>query len=303
MNDVGFENQSNENGEIITCKERVKQLNELHLKYVDDLTLAESISMKTQLSEVPVHARQQPDTYHERTGHILNPNQSRVFQNLLETERYATENGMRINYRKTKLMVFNPGKIRDFFPRLIFNKMELEVVEEIKLLGVIITKDLSWGPNTDYIVKKANRKLWYLRRLKSLGARTSDLLEIYSKLVRSQLELAVAAWHPGLNGVDRLKIERVQKSACCIILGQEYESYRRALKKLNLETLFERRNKLCIAFSKKAQKHPKFSKWFKPNIKKSCTRTVPKRFCEVVARTERFKHSPISYLTNILNRQ
>ena len=303
VNDVGFENQSNENGEIITCKKRVKQLNELHLKFVDDLTLSESVSMKSQLSEVPVTARQQPDTFHERTGHSLNPSHSRVFQKLIETERYAQENKMKINYRKTKLMVFNPGKTRDFFPRFIFNKMELEVVEEIKLLGVKIRNDLSWGPNTDYIVQKANRKLWCLRRLCNLGASRSDLLEVYMKQVRSQLEFAVAVWHPGLTSEDRMKIERVQKSACCIILGQEYKSYRKALKLLELETLYERRKKLCRTFAKKAQKHTKFKTWFKPNTKKSCTRTIPTRFCEVAARTDRFRQSPISYLTNILNRE
>ena len=210
---------------------------------------------------------------------------------------------MRINYSKTKLMLFNPGKIRDFFPRFMFNKMELEVVEETRLLGVIIRNDLSWGPNTDYIVQKANRKLWCLRRLRKLGASTRDLLEVYTKQVRCQLEYAVAAWHPGLTNEDRLKIERVQKSACCIILGQEYKSYRKALKQLNLETMFERRNRLCKTFAKKALKHPKFSKWFKPNLKKSSTRNVPNKFCDVVARTDRFKESPISYLTNILNNQ
>ena len=288
VNEVGFDNQSNENGEIITCKKRVKQLNELHLKYVDDLTLAESIPMKTQLSEVPVQDRQQPDTFHERTGHRLSPEHSRVFQNLIETEKYAQKNKMQVNYRKTKLMVFNPGKSRDFLPRFTFNRMELDVVEEIKLLGVIIRNDLSWGPNTNFIVQKANRKLWCLRRLSKLGASRSDLLEVYMKQVRIQLEFAVAAWHPGLTSEDRLKIERVQKSACCIILGQEYKSYRKALKILELETLYERRKKLCRTFAKKAQKHTKFAKWFKPNIKKSCTRTIPTRFCEVAARTDRF---------------
>ena len=177
------------------------------------------------------------------------------------------------------------------------------MAEEIKLLGVIIRSDLSWGPNTDNIIKKANGKLWCLRRLKKLGANTVDLLEVYTKLVRSQLEFAVAAWHPGLTGEDRVKIERVQKSAFCIILGQEYQSYRKALKQLEFETLHERRNKLCKGFSKKSQKHPKFTEWFKLNEKKSFTRTIPSRFCPVYARTERFKNSPISYLTNILNNQ
>ena len=85
---------------------------------------------------------------------------------------------MEINYGKTKLMVFNPGKIRDFFPRFPVNNDELEVVEEIKLLGVIIRNDLSWEPNTDYIIKRANKKLWSLSRLKKLGAQTCDLIDV-----------------------------------------------------------------------------------------------------------------------------
>ena len=137
---------------------------------------------------------------------------------------------MKVNYRKTRLMVFNPGKIRDYFPRFEFNKMELEVVEEVKLLGVIISSDLSWGPNTDYMVQKANRKLWYLRRLSKLGASTEDLLEVYTKQVRCHLEFAVAVWHPSLTNEDRMKIERVQKSAACIILGQDYRSYKKVTK-------------------------------------------------------------------------
>ena len=152
-----------------------------------------------------------------------------------------------------------------------------------------------------FIVQKTNRKLWCLRRLKKLGANTSDLIDVYTKLVRSQLELAVPAWHPGLSSEDRLRIERVQKSACCIMLGQNYKSYGKALKHLGLETLHERRNKLCKNFAKKSLKHPKFTKWFKPNVKKSCTRNIPTKFCEVYARTETFKKSPISYLTKLLN--
>ena len=33
VNDIGFRDQSNENGEIITSKKRIKDCNELHLKY------------------------------------------------------------------------------------------------------------------------------------------------------------------------------------------------------------------------------------------------------------------------------
>ena len=303
VNDVGFNDQSNQNGEIITSKRRVKAFNELHLKYVDDLTLAETITMKSQLNHVPAQARPQPDTYHERTGHQLEPEQSRVYNTLVKTEQYAIDNKMQVNHKKTKMMVFNPGVARDFFPRFTFNSNELEVVEEFKLLVVVIRSDLSWHANTDYMVGRAYKKIWCLKRLKQLGAKPSDLMDVYIKQIRCLLEFAVTVWHPSLTNEDRLKIERVQKAALYVIMGQEYRSYRTALKHFQLETLFLRRNKLCKTFAIKSLKDKKFSKWFKPNQKRVYTRYLSPKFCEVYYRTERFRKSPISYLTNILNNQ
>ena len=71
INDLGWDNQSNNIGEIITCRRRLKQVNEIHLKYVDDLALAEAIDMKSQLKTVPVAERPQPDVFRARTGHAL----------------------------------------------------------------------------------------------------------------------------------------------------------------------------------------------------------------------------------------
>ena len=153
------------------------------------------------------------------------------------------------------------------------------------------------------MVKRASKKLWCLRRLKNFGAKTKDLLDVYIKQIRCLLEYAVTVWQPSLTAEDSLKIERVQKCALAIILGQNYKSYKSALLQLNLDTLAARRIKLCEKFSIKAQKHPKFSKWFKPNTRSSVTRSRKNKFCEVYYRTERFKRSPISYFTRLLNSQ
>ena len=302
MNDVGFSDQKNENGDLITCKQRIKKFNELHLKYVDDLVLLETVSLKSQLNKVPKDA-QQPYTYHGRTGHELLPENSKVFQTLQETEHYAEKNKMKINFKKTKLMIFNPARSVDFCPSFSLNDNELETVEETKLLGLIVRSDLSWTSNTQYMVKRANKKLWCLRRLKNLGAEVEDLLDVYFKQIRCLLEYGVAVWQPSLTNEDKIKIERVQKSALSIILGLKYRSYESALNEFNLETLSARRIRLCEKFAIKAQKHPKFTKWFKPNYKKSVTRSKEPKFCEVYYRTERFRKSPISYLTRILNSQ
>ena len=100
INDVGFDDQVNNVGEVVTCKKRLKEYNQIHLKYVDDLTVAEAVSTKTQLKTVPIEQRPQPDNYHDRTGHQLKPEDSKVYKQLIQTENYANENGMKLNYKQ-----------------------------------------------------------------------------------------------------------------------------------------------------------------------------------------------------------
>ena len=119
-----------------------------------------------------------------------------------------------------------------------------------------------------------------LRRLKCLGAENEDLVDVYIKQVRCLLELAAPAWQGAITQAERLDIERIQKSALYIILGEEYESYKLALKKLDLDDLESRRNKLCLKFGKKAEKHEKFNKWFKPNNDPVNTRQEKMKYCD-----------------------
>ena len=58
--------------------------------------------MTDTLTAAPV-TRIQPDTYHARTGHTLKPEKSHVYNQLMKTSKYAKENQMVINEKKTKL--------------------------------------------------------------------------------------------------------------------------------------------------------------------------------------------------------
>ena len=178
-------------------------------------------------------------------------------------------------------------------PELTLDNNELEVVDEIRLIGLILRSDMKWMSNTENMVKKANKRIWILRRLKYLGAKQSDLVDIYVKQIRSVLELAVPAWHSGINQIEKIDIERIQKSAAHIILGEEYESYRQAIKTLGLDSLVDRREKLCLKFALKAEKHNKFVKWFKPAVYPQNTRQDKVKYC-------RFRKSPLPFLTDRL---
>jgi hypothetical protein len=78
----------------------------------------------------------------------------------------------------------------------------------------------------------------------------------------SVLEFGAPVWNSGINKEQVCDIERVQKCSLHIVLGEDYTGYADALAKVGLDTLEERRLKLCQNFAKKAVKDPKHSNWF-----------------------------------------
>ena len=105
---------------------------------------------------------------------------------------------MKLNLNKTKFMKFDSSKSIDFMPTFQIDGHEIDLVEEIKILDVIITSDLKFSSNTEYIVERAFKRIWMLRRLKNLGASDELLIDVYIKQVRSVFELAVPVWHSSL---------------------------------------------------------------------------------------------------------
>ena len=105
----------------------------IHLKYVDDLLLAEAVDLKSKL--VPSEEdRPRPDCYHARTGQKLPTENSHVQNQLLKTQSYAIDNEMKINTSKTKAMLFNPARSMDFMPQLNLDGQEIDLVEEMRVL-------------------------------------------------------------------------------------------------------------------------------------------------------------------------
>ena len=78
-----------------------------------------------------------------------------------------------------------------------------------------------------------------LRRVASLGPSKSDLKQIYAVFIRSQLEQSAVVWHSSLTEQNKSDLDQVQQSALKVILGQKYETYKKALSDLDLETLEE----------------------------------------------------------------
>ena len=268
------------------------------VKFVDDGTVAVSINLKKCLEEDPV-TRPRPLNYRERSGHVLPPQNNLLQYYLNDTEKFTEENKMVINSKKSNIILFNKSRKWDFPPEMSFSNNEiLHVKNQLKLVGVIISDDLRWGPNTEYICKKATQRLWVLRRMKMYKLDTEHIIDTYTKEVRSLLEMAVPVWHSGLTKKQSRDIERVQKTALYIIFGENNFDYDVACTIAEIEPLEMRREQLCLKFaSKDANKaNSMFTK-----VEKSMNTRSNNVVVEPRRNTTRLQNSSIPYLSRLLN--
>ena len=209
---------------------------------------------------------------------------------------------MMVNEKKTKTMIFNYTTNYQFTTRLSINDKPIEVINSTKLLGTIITDDLKWDANCANLVKKANGRMELMRKVSSFGLDKEELKNIYFLFVRSVLEQSATVWHSSLTQENKEDLERVEKSAIRIIMGEEFKGYQKSLDKLDIETLDARRESLCLNFALKTSKNPKMKKMFSLKDKHHDMQTrQPEKYVVQHANTERLKKSSIIYMQNLLN--
>ena len=91
-----------------------------------------------------------------------------------------------------------------------------------------------------------------LHKFSRFTSNKAHLIHIYKSQVRGNLEYCSTVWHSGLSESDTKDIERVQKAAVRIIMGNKYQGYEQALKFLKLDSLKERRVKMALTFAKRS---------------------------------------------------
>ena len=107
-----------------------------------------------------------------------------------------------------------------------------------------------------------------LHKLAKFSPPREDLKNIYVLFVRSLLEQSAVVLHSSLSSENSKDLERVQKSACRLIIGQPMK-YKKSLELLDLQNLHTRRNQLSLNFSLKCLKKQRNEKYVSQKTKKS----------------------------------
>ncbi|KAI8513483.1 hypothetical protein Bbelb_101220 [Branchiostoma belcheri] len=246
-----------------------------HWKYVDDLNLGE-----TRSATVP----------------------SQVQSDLDSLDTWAQQNSMSLNPKKCKAMFFCFMRAPPEMPTLTLGGQALSVVTQTKLLGLHIRSDLRWNEQVETMVSKSSKRLYLLGRLRRSGVPQSHLASVYCGYIRPMLEYAAPCWSAGLTKKQSDDIERIQKRACRIMMGQQFLSYTDALEHLGLQRLSERRQDLCMDFALKVSKSSRFSSWLPPARKQKHHRQLRHTRCyQLPIGTKRFLNSPVPAMLKLLN--
>ena len=185
---------------------------------------------------------------------------------------------------------------------MVEDDMNIEVVNEFKLLDTWITSDLCWDINTAFLTKKAYMRMQLLHKAAKFTKRKRDLKNIYTTFIRPVIEQSSSVWHSSLTEENNSDIERVQKAAVRVIMGKDYIDYPHALNELNITDLYQRREKLLKNLALKITKNPKVKHMLPLRTE---YREDTRRHTEVYkthrANTQRLKTSTIPYMQKILN--
>ena len=150
-----------------------------------------------------------------------------VLCNIMQTalriiETWCTENALSANPAKTELVLFTRkrklGNLR--LPTLFGTSLHL--TGEVKYLGIILDKTLTWKQHLKMKTEKACLAFWQCRRAigKSWGLTPRSTLWLYTAVIRPMLTYGALVWWPRIKLVTATQqLRQVQRLACLSVIG------------------------------------------------------------------------------------
>ncbi len=102
-------------------------------------------------------------------------------------------------------------------PPLTIMNSTVTAVESFRFLGTIISQDLKWDNHIDFIVRKAQQRLYFFRQLRKFNLPQELLIQFYSAIIDSILCTSIMVWFSSATKSDLRRLWRVVRTAEWII--------------------------------------------------------------------------------------
>ena len=127
-------------------------------------------------------------------------------------QNWSDVNRLQLNVSKCKELLIYFGKTTDPFSRVSINSGQLDLVDHARMLGLTVSNDLKWNEHVSIIIKKANKRRYFIVQLKRAKVALADIVTFYCICVRPVLEYSCQVYHYALPVYLSDAIERVQRS-------------------------------------------------------------------------------------------
>ncbi|KAK2878201.1 hypothetical protein Q8A73_012383 [Channa argus] len=150
-------------------------------------------------------------------GLISKNDESAYREEVQRLTAWCGANNLSLNVNKTKEMVVDFRRAQGDHSPLIIDGSSVEIVKSTKFLGVHLADNLTWSVNTSSITKKAQQRLYFLRRLRKAHLPPPILTMFYRGTIESILSSCITAWFGNCTVADRKTLQRIVRTAEKII--------------------------------------------------------------------------------------
>ena len=238
-----YKSQSDDNTDFLDDKQK--------FKFIDDLSILEVINLIL-IGISSYNAKQQVPSDISTGQKFIHSDNLKTQDYLNKISKWTIQKEMKLNSDKSNYMIFNFSKNSQFNTRLFMDENKINQVTETCLLGVIISDNLKWHSNTASLVKRCYQRMIIIRNLSSFHVPIHELVNIYCLYIRSVAEQSSVVWSSSITSGEEYDLERIQKVALKIILGEYYVDYSNVFFITNLHTLKARRTMLRKRFAIKS---------------------------------------------------
>ncbi|KAI5615412.1 gastrula zinc finger protein XlCGF28.1-like [Silurus asotus] len=150
-------------------------------------------------------------------GLISRNDESAYREEVQRLTAWCGANNLSLNVDKTKEMVVDFRRAQSDLSPVIIDGSSVEIVKSTKFLGVHLADNLTWSLNTSSITKKAQQRLYFLRRLRKAHLPPPILSMFYRGTIESILSSCITAWFGNCTVSDRKTLQRIVRTAEKII--------------------------------------------------------------------------------------
>ena len=89
---------------------------------------------------------------------------------------WSNTNKFQLNVKKCKELVFQFKKTRTTHPPIVLESGQVELVNHARILGLTISSDLRWNEHIKNIIKKVNKRIYFIIQLKCTHVPTNAIV-------------------------------------------------------------------------------------------------------------------------------